>query len=93
MRYHTDFQNISERKFQNSRKSLIVASPTRARTKDPDQQPAGMTTAVDSGHLVLRAIKSSVLNRFCYMRIRDAFHTSKIRNRARNLENAMICAR
>jgi hypothetical protein len=43
--------------------------------------------------LVLRAIKSPALNRLRDMGIRDAFHTSKICNRARNLENAMIRAR
>jgi len=48
--------------------------------------------SVDSGHLVLRAIKSPVLNRFRYMAIRDAFHTRKIRNRPRDFQNAMIPA-
>ena len=48
---------------------------------------------VYSGNLVLRAIKSAVLNRFRDMGIGDVFHTREIRNRASDLENAMICAR
>lgn len=48
---------------------------------------------VHSGNLALRAIKSPVLNRFRYIGTRNAFHPRKIRNGARNFENAMICAR
>jgi hypothetical protein len=43
--------------------------------------------------LVLRAIESPVLNSFRYLNFRDAFNARKIRNRARDLENAMIPAR
>ena len=48
---------------------------------------------VASGHLVLGAIESSVLNRFRHLGIGDAVHPRKVRNRARDLENAMIPAR
>lgn len=43
--------------------------------------------------MVLRAIESAVLNCFRDMGIGDALRARKIRNRVRNLEDAMICAR
>jgi len=41
----------------------------------------------------LLAIESAVLNRFRYVGSRDLLHARNIRNRARNLEYAMIRAR
>lgn len=43
--------------------------------------------------LVLRAIKSAVLNRFCYVGSSDLLHTRNIGDRARHLEYAVISAR
>ena len=42
---------------------------------------------------ILGAFESPVLNCFCYLGIGDAFHAGKIRNRARDLEYAVISAR
>jgi hypothetical protein len=47
----------------------------------------------ESGHLVLRAIESPVLNRFRHMGIGDAFDAREIRNRTRDLEYTVIAAR
>ena len=71
----------------------MTANGRSGRIADLNDDVADSLQRVDSGHLVLRAVESPVLNRFRYMDSRDAFHARKIRNRARNLENAMIGAR
>ena len=78
---------------RSMRQESWVSTPAVYVSRKQPFTEANQGGCADFDHLILRAIESPVLNRFRYMDIRDVFHAREIRNRARDLENAMIPAR